>query len=353
MNYLRDTRIVMDRVLRVPTPRLTPRSRRLRPRVARRVVVALGAVAVIAAGGIAVASLFAGSPTPPHVGTRILVPAASKAASAASDPAADLEQTAAAEWLAQQPTTVWLTPESDPVDAVEERVARLLDEARDQGAALSLAVYGLPDRDCGNQSAGGLAPDAYGEWTARIGRALHAGAGVGKVVILEPDSVALASSCGSIAERAAHLRRAVDNLSGDKTWIYVDAGHSAWHPVDEMAALLQATGLLPDVRGIALNVSNYQDTAAEFAYAHALSDRLGGTHAIIDTSRNGAGPAGAQWCNPRGRLVGSPSGSFGDEVVDTNLWIKPPGESDGWCNGGPAAGTWWPDAAVELTRESR
>ncbi|MCI9857505.1 glycoside hydrolase family 6 protein [Microbacterium proteolyticum] len=343
----------MDRVLRVPTPRPTPRSRQPRPRVAR-LVAALGAMALIVAVGIAVAStLLAASPEAPHVGTRILVPAASKAASAASDPAADLEQTGAAEWLAHQPTTVWLTPESDPVDAVEERVARLLDEARDQDATLSIAVYGLPDRDCGNQSAGGLSPDAYGEWTARIGRALHAGAGVGKVVILEPDSVALASSCGSIAERAAHLRRAVDNLSGDKTWIYVDAGHSAWHPVDEMAALLQATGLLPDVRGIALNVSNYQDTAAEFAYAHALSDRLGGTHAIIDTSRNGAGPAGAQWCNPRGRLVGSPSGSFGDEVVDTNLWIKPPGESDGWCNGGPAAGTWWPDAAVELTRESR
>jgi endoglucanase len=34
-----------------------------------------------------------------------------------------------------------------------------------------------------------------------------------------------------------------------------------------------------------------------------------------------------------------------------NLWIKPPGESDGPCNGGPAAGAWWPDAAIELTRE--
>lgn len=314
----------------------------------------MGVVVVIAACGIAAATaLLAESPTAPHVGTRILAPASSKAAIAATDPSADLEQTGAAEWLAQQPTTVWLTPESDPADVVEERVAGLLDEARDQDAALSLAVYGLPDRDCGNQSAGGLAPDAYGEWTARIGRALRAAAGVEKIIILEPDSIALASSCGSITERTAHLRSAVDNLRADETWIYLDAGHSAWHPADEMAALLRATGLLSEVRGIALNVSNYQDTAAEFAYAHALSDRLGGTHAVIDTSRNGAGPAGAQWCNPSGRRVGSPSGSYGDGVVDTNLWIKPPGESDGRCNGGPAAGAWWPDAAVELTRESR
>ena len=42
-----------------------------------------------------------------------------------------------------------------------------------------------------------------------------------------------------------------------------------------------------------------------------------------------------------------------DDVVDTNLWIKPPGESDGMCNGGPAAGVFWPEAAVELTRDAR
>jgi endoglucanase len=298
-------------------------------------------------------ALLPGSSPTPGVGTRILVPAASKAAVAATDPAADVGQTAAADWLAQQPTTVWLTPESDPLDGVQERVARLLDQARAQDSALSLAVYGLPGRDCGSESAGGLDPAAYDEWTARIGRALRAVAGVEKIIALEPDSIALAPSCGSIIERAAYLRRAVDNLRNDDTWIYVDAGHSAWHPADEMAELLRATGLLSEVRGIALNVSNYQDTADEFAYAHALSERLGGTHAIIDTSRNGAGPDGAQWCNPRGRLVGSPGGSLGDGVVDTNLWIKPPGESDGRCNGGPAAGAWWPDAAVELTRVRR
>ncbi len=91
------------------------------------------------------------------------------------------------------------------------------------------------------------------------------------------------------------------------------------------------------MRGIALNVSNYQDTAAEFDYAHALSDELGGTHAVIDTNgpRNGAGPAGSEWCNPAGRLVGSPTGSFGDGVVDTNLWIKPPERATASATAGP------------------
>ncbi|PVE76963.1 glycoside hydrolase family 6 protein [Microbacterium testaceum] len=336
--------------------RITERARRI-----PRSVLAIGAVVVVVAlvVGIAVVgnlvtTLFRTlAAAPPAVDTKIVVADESKAAQAARGDGADADQTAAAQWLAAQPTTYWLTPEIDPIDEVWDRVAHLAAEAREQKATLSVAVYGLPDRDCGNHSAGGLDPDSYREWTARIGDALANASDVRKIVILEPDSIALASSCGSIEDRAGYLRTAVDGIRGIDTWIYLDGGHSAWHPPAEMAGLLRATGLLSDVRGVALNVSNYQDTAAEFDYAHALSDQLGGLHAVIDTSRNGAGPAGSEWCNPSGRLVGSPGGTYGDGVVDTNLWIKPPGESDGSCNGGPDAGTWWPDAAVELTREQR
>ena len=119
------------------------------------------------------------------------------------------------------------------------------------------------------------------------------------------------------------------------------------------AALIQQMGIIDRVRGVATNVSNYQPTDAEFTYAHALSSRLGGTHAVIDTSRNGVATAGSTWCNPSGQTVGAPTGTYGDGVVDTNLWIKPPGESDGSCNGGPAAGHWWPAAAESLTRDVR
>jgi len=336
----------------------THRPNRPRRRVPR-AVLAIGAVVVIAAliaviavVGSLVTTLFQTlSARPPAVDTRIVAPDESKAAQAASAAAGSADENDAASWLSTQPTTYWLTPEIDPIDEVWDRVAHLAAEARDQDAALSIAVYGLPDRDCGNHSAGGLDPDAYREWTARIGDALGNASDIQKIVVLEPDSIALSSSCGSFSDRASYLRGAVDNIRGTNTWIYIDGGHSAWHPVTEMADLLRSTGVLSDVRGVALNVSNYQDTAAEFAYAHALSEQLGGTHAVIDTSRNGAGPAGAEWCNPSGRLVGSAGGSYGDDVVDTNLWIKPPGESDGECNGGPVAGTWWPAAAAELARE--
>lgn len=339
---------------RLPRP---PRTRRRVPRallVALIVLAAVAVIAVIAVVGNLVSTLFQTlAARPPAVDTRIVVPDESKAAQAARAADGGADEQAAAQWLASQPTTYWLTPEIDPVDEVWDRVAHLAAEARDQDAALSIAVYGLPDRDCGNHSAGGLDPESYRAWTERIGDALGNASDIQKIVVLEPDSIALSSTCGTPSDRAGYLTEAVDNIRGTNTWIYIDGGHSSWHPVQEMADLIRATGLLSDVRGVALNVSNYQDTAAEFAYAHALSDALGGTHAVIDTSRNGAGPAGSEWCNPSDRLVGSPGGSFGDGVVDTNLWIKPPGESDGECNGGPSAGTWWPSAAVELTREQR
>jgi endoglucanase len=31
---------------------------------------------------------------------------------------------------------------------------------------------------------------------------------------------------------------------------------------------------------------------------------------------------------------------------------RPPGFSDGTCNGGPAAGTWWPDYALGLAERA-
>ena len=58
--------------------------------------------------------------------------------------------------------------------------------------------------------------------------------------------------------------------------------------------------------------------------------------------RNGAGPSpDGAWCNPPGRALGEePTTDTGDPLVDAYLWIKPPGDSDGTCQGGrpPAPG---------------
>ncbi|WP_194397503.1 glycoside hydrolase family 6 protein [Microbacterium atlanticum] len=318
-------------------------------------VAALGVIVVGGAAAIAAVALSGQGAAPPGRDTTIVASDLSKATDAAARASPGTPQHAAAAYLSAQPTAVWLTPEADPPGEVRQRIAHLAAEAREQDARVAVVVYGLPGRDCGGLSAGGLDEDAYLDWTREIGDALRDAADTSPIVVLEPDSLALAPECGNVDERVAQLSAAVEAIASDGTWIYVDGGHSDWLPPAQMAELIErvdrASAVDPGrgIRGFATNVSNYRSTADEVAYAREVAGHLDGLHAIIDTSRNGAGSTG-EWCNPPGRLVGEPGGTIGDDVVDTNLWIKPPGESDGACNGGPAAGAWWPEAAVELTR---
>jgi endoglucanase len=130
------------------------------------------------------------------------------------------------------------------------------------------------------------------------------------------------------------------------------------------------------------------------------------THFVLDTSRNGKGPLNAapygaapynqpagvldalntgNWCNPFGAGLGArPSANTGVPLLDAELWVKTPGQSDGSCDiaGGarawdyslynpwsltgdaqnhfdplwgevdPAAGAWFPDQALQLARNA-
>ncbi len=60
------------------------------------------------------------------------------------------------------------------------------------------------------------------------------------------------------------------------------------------------------------------------------------------------------WCNPDGRALGTPpTTKTGDPLCDAFYWLKPPGESDGRCNHGPAAGAWWPQKALEMAQNAK
>ncbi|WP_396643236.1 glycoside hydrolase family 6 protein [Microbacterium sp.] len=320
-------------------------SRRRRSIVVTLVVV----LALIIAGGAAWALLRGGDVAAEEEHIRVAVFTDTVAArEAARTPEGSPEQAAAA-YLAEQPTAFWLVPERDPIGAVGPRVTSLAQEASDQGATSTIVVYGLPGRDCGNFSAGGLSEADYATWTAEIGAAVEA-SGIQTIIMLEPDSIALAQECGNLAERAPQLQGAVTNLAAENADIYIDGGHSTWHSPDVMAGFIREMGVIDQVRGFATNVSNYNTDADEVAYARRLSGLLGGAHAVIDSARNGVGSTG-EWCNPPDRRVGSAPGTVHDDVVDTNLWIKVPGESDGTCNGGPEAGAWWPQSAIVLTTD--
>ncbi|MEX5720928.1 glycoside hydrolase family 6 protein [Geodermatophilus maliterrae] len=265
------------------------------------------------------------------------------AAAAAAQPGTSPEDAALLRELAGVPTATWLGSWSGDVTAT---VSRVVADARAAGRVPVFVAYNIPGRDCGGYSSGGVDSAAqYDQWV----RGIAGGIGSAEVVVVvEPD--ALAQLCGDPAARTAMLRAAVEVLERNPgTHTYLDAGHSTWVDAATMADRLRAAGAT-GADGFALNVSNFHTTASNVTYGQQVSSLLGGVHFVVDTSRNGNGP-GSDWCNPPGRAVGQrPTGSTGQLRVDAYLWVKTPGESDGTCNGGPAAGTFWPSYAVALMR---
>jgi endoglucanase len=224
---------------------------------------------------------------------------------------------------------------------VSEAVAGSIDEAG--GQLRVLVAYNIYNRDCGNMSSGGAADAAaYKSWIADFAE----GIGDDKVVVvLEPDT--LAHECDP--SRWTTLADAVTSLKAKpNAYVYIDAGHAGWVPDATMAGRLQTAGIA-QADGFALNVSSFRTTADSIAYGTAISGQVGGKPFIIDTSRNGKGPAGDEWCNPLGRGLGEkPTGNTGNPLVHAFFWVKKPGESDGSCNGGPPAGQWFQSYALEL-----
>lgn len=250
------------------------------------------------------------------------------------------DDAAALEAIASQPTARWF---GDWNDDIEASVGSYVSTVTDTGDLPILVAYNIPNRDCGSYSAGGSDDhDAYLAWIEAFAE------GVGEreaVVILEPD--ATATDCVT-DERLALMAEAVHILktvSGSA--VYIDAGHDNWIDADTMAERLQTAGI-SEADGFALNVSNFYTTEENESYGADVSTLVNDKHFIIDTSRNGNGWNG-EWCNPSGRHIGaSPSTETGNPLVDAWLWVKPPGESDGTCNGGPSAGTWWAEYALGL-----
>jgi endoglucanase len=256
--------------------------------------------------------------------------------------------------IAAEPTATWFASSSARVRASASALVAAA------GAQTPMVVaYDIPQRDCaGGYSAGGAStPAAYSEWVAQLA------AGLGThpaVVILEPDAVpdALSGCLGAAGAQArlALLRQAVEVLGRDpRAAVYIDAGNSAWvSQLHRLAAALSSAGVA-HAAGFALNVANFQTTAASVAYGRRLSRLLHHAHFVIDTGRNGNGPDtnpvdAPNWCNPPGRALGrAPSTMTGQRLVDAYLWVKAPGESDGSCRAGaPPAGQWWSQYALGL-----
>jgi endoglucanase len=298
----------------------------------------------------------------PIAGQRLYVEPNSPAAQAVRQlqAAGDARDAQLLERIAGQPTATWFANDSP---FVRSHVSSLTSLAGARGELPVLVAYDIPKRDCGSgYSSGGAAGAA--DYFAWIGR-LSSGIGTRRaVVILEPDAIpgALSDCLSATAarDRFALLKQAVAIFKRDP-WavVYIDVGNSNWitSPARLVTPLREAGIAMAD--GFALNVANFQSTAASVAYgdrlAHLLGGRRRGVHFVIDTSRNGHGPDvnpgdGPNWCNPPGRALGhAPTTSTGQPLVDAYLWVKRPGESDGSCRpGAPPAGQFWTQYALGL-----
>jgi endoglucanase len=354
-------------------------------------------IAVLAAFSVAALALFAGGSAGSLApSTQFYVPKADHGAVAqiaALTASGDKADAALIRTMIETPQAVWLTG-GTPKEVMQD-VRSTLARASAKGTVPVLVAYNVPGRDCAQYSAGGAATGTdYRAWIDGF----VSGLGTGRaVVILEPDGLALLpSDCGQpdtygrvgLINYAAHALAADANAS-----VYLDAGHSAWHSVGDMATRLAAAGVA-DVAGFFLDVSNYRAVNYETTYgtwiskciAFATNPEEGGwrlghydwcasqyyspfgpvdpndistwhytddwyaanlghavptTHFVIDTSRNGQGPwtPGAHpagdaqdWCNPPGRGLGNlPTADTGVPLLDAYLWIKIPGQSDGQC----------------------
>jgi endoglucanase len=260
--------------------------------------------------------------------------------------------------VAKTPAGIWAAGQPGEMQQVRQVTAA----ATKAGASPVIVAYNLPGRDaCGRfSSAGGMTASAYEEYIRQLAAAIGSGQ---DIVIVEPDGLPdIVRGCLSrtqAAERYRLLHYAMKRLSAlPHARVYLDAGNPGeFASPAPLARPLQRAGVGLG-RGFSANVSNFQWTGTVVTWSRRLERALHDkAQAVIDTSRNGRGPYTGpdkpQWCNPPGRALGrTPTLSPGIRGVDALLWIKDPGASDGPCNGGPAAGQYWPQYALALERAS-
>jgi endoglucanase len=307
------------------------------------------AVALLAAAGVlsalaAPAPAVTGSPLP---GARLHVPRDNAAREWAERLRGSRPGDAALlDRIAREPVAMWISRQH----AFEASRREAVDAAR-AGRVPVVVAYAIPNLDC---RGGGVRTSAdYRRYISRMA------AGLGRrpaAVILEPDALA-AMDCLNGAQRRQRtslMRWAVRHFNATtRAAVYIDGGNAIWKRPEAMAPRLRAAGVR-SARGFSVNVSNFVETGRSIAFARDLANRIGGgVKAVIDVGRNGNGP-GSTPCNPSGRALGRPpTTTTGDPLVDALLWIKPPGQSDGTCNGGPPGGVFWVEYALGLVRRAQ
>ena len=247
--------------------------------------------------------------------------------------------------LASTPTGIWQTSGSDLLTFVNK-----ITQAKEQNRTPVVVFYAIPNIGCGTHGNSSL--EDYNLWVAKRVSELKDSK---PIVVLEPDAVAMFDclSASQLSTRIMALNTTIDALYNINATVYIDAGHAAWVQPNIMAERLNKLNLAK-VRGISVNVSNFQNDEISKTYAVSILSQIKqkDLQFVIDSSRNGNdAPSNHQWCNPLGRKIGQKPHLKPSGKLDGYLWIKVPGESDGTgsdCSYGPTEGSFWLDYAINL-----
>ncbi|PSK48389.1 Proteasome activator complex subunit 4 [Elsinoe australis] len=240
----------------------------------------------------------------------------------------------------------------------------------------AFVVYNLPDRDCAALASNGELSIAnngvalYRGYIDSIAAIIKKYPNVQIALTIEPDSLGNmvtnlnVPKCANAATAYKDsITYAIKTLNFPNVKMYLDAGHAGWlgwpanlQPAANIfAEVYNAAGKPAAVRGLATNVANYNafsvatcpsytqgnNNCDENRYVNAFAPLLTAAgfpaHFIVDTGRNGKTPTGQQqwgdWCNIKGTGFGvRPTTNTGNSLVDSFVWIKPGGESDGTSN---------------------
>ncbi|KAG2906277.1 hypothetical protein PC129_g14933 [Phytophthora cactorum] len=247
-----------------------------------------------------------------------------------------------------------------PVTYAKAKTADLVSSCPED-SRISIVVYGLPNKDCAaKESAVGSTVKSVSDYVSFL-NTLTSTIGKRKVLyILEPDAIGLladTTGCGQSAGYLANLKTAIGLLSqNEDAEIYLDVGYwTLEYPTTSTAVTDIVKQLLTagsKVKGISLNTSNYQSNSKLSTLCSSFQSAIGSTdlHCIFDTSRNkNGGPSSNEWCNVKTAGIGAlPTDQTGMSNVDYFIWAKPPGDSDGTCDGrtsdsmqGPGAGVFF------------
>lgn len=143
----------------------------------------------------------------------------------------------------------------------------------------------------------------------------------------------------------------------------------------QVGKIVKQAGGDTKIRGFVTNVSNYNPFQAEVRedytewspswdednFSQALTPFLEEeglpTRFIIDQSRvhlPGAREEWGEWCNVAPSGLGQQGVTDASPLVDSLVWVKPPGESDGRCGmeGAPAAGAWFNEYMAMLVENA-